>query len=76
MRLINMMKEMDDMIVKGLCKVKQKGLKEIDAKQPNIPAVKRHLNNPEKQMQFSTAHYLNAETGVPIHDIVEIPSTT
>lgn len=64
------------MIVKGLFKAKQEGLQKIASEQPNIPAVKRHIKNPGKQMQFSTAHYLYAETGVPIHDIIEIPRTT
>lgn len=59
----------------GLCKTKQEGLWEIASKHPNIPAVIRHIKNPDARMQFSTAHYLSAETNVPIHKIIEIPHT-
>lgn len=68
-------KEVEYMNVKGLYKVKQEGLLKIASMHPNIPAVKRHIKNPDARMQFSTAHYLSAETNVPIHDILEIPHT-
>lgn len=63
------------MNVKGLCKVKQEGLQEMAAKYPNIPAVKRHMNNPESKMQYSTANYLHLETGVALENIIEMPGT-
>ncbi|MGX1266617.1 hypothetical protein RKD55_004561 [Rossellomorea marisflavi] len=63
------------MNVKGLYKVKQEGLLKIASKHPHIPAVKRHIKNPDSRMQFSTAHYLSAETNVPVRDILEIPQT-
>lgn len=63
------------MIVKGLYKVKQEGLRQIASKYPNIPAVKRHIKNPGKQMEYATARVLNDETGVPIHDIIKMPRT-
>jgi hypothetical protein len=61
------------MNVKGLYNVKQEGLQKISSDYPNIPAVKRHINNPGSQMQYATAQYLNTETGVSINEIIEIP---
>lgn len=62
---------MEDINVQGLRKVKQEGLKEIDSMFPNIPAVKRHMEDPESRMQFSTAYYLHTETGVALENIIE-----
>jgi hypothetical protein len=63
----------EKMNAKGLYNVKQKGLQKISTEHPNIPAVKRHKMNPDSQMQFATANYLNKETGVSINEIIEIP---
>lgn len=61
------------MNIKGLYNVKHEGLKKIFSNYPNIPAVKRHIKNPDLKMQYATGQYINIETGVPINEILEIP---
>lgn len=68
---LNRRKEVEDINVQGLRKVKQEGLQIIASKYPNIPAVKRHMENPESKMQFATAYYLHMETGVALENIIE-----
>lgn len=58
----------------GRCKVIQKGLAKIDSAFPNIPAVKRHIKYPDKQMNYSTAIHIYEETNVPVNEFIEIPS--
>ncbi|MGY3716921.1 hypothetical protein ACWE42_15505 [Sutcliffiella cohnii] len=59
--------------VKGLCNVNRKGLLKISSDFPNIPAVKRHINNKDSKMQYATARYLSKITKVPLDEIIEIP---
>lgn len=59
----------------GLFKVKSKTIEKLFSLYPDIPAVKRHKNNPKLTMQFSTALHIEEITNVPVEEIIELNKT-